>query len=206
MISRRFLLTVVGGMLSFDLLAGEFLEPCREGATGYRERVETVIDAATQTTREEALSLVRRPSFAVESGVRLDNSNQVHAVRFKESLWAEGRRLNARLDFSGVRVPVRHSQAPIAPELAERIRRTFSQAILSSRRSERFGLDGVSYSFTLPDAGCASAWSPEPESRSGQLVYLMKLLDTHANAPDPAESEGKIAALLDVLQHADPAP
>ncbi|PTU76588.1 hypothetical protein [Pseudomonas mangrovi] len=192
--------------LSLDLMAGEFLEPCSEGTSGYHERVETLIDMASQTTRKNALSLVRRPSFAVESGVRLDDRNLVHAVRFKESLWSEGRRLNATLDFSGVQVPVLNDQAPIAPELAERIRRTFGQAILSSRRSERFGLDGVSYSFTLPDAGCASAWSPEPESRSGQLVHLMKLLDAHANAPDPVESEGRIAALLDVLQNVKPAP
>jgi len=193
-------------MLSFDLLAGEFLQPCSEGVWGYEERVETLIDTATETSRGEALSLSRWPSFASESGVRLDNSNQVHAVHFEKSLWAEGRRSLGALDFSSAQVPVRHSQAPIAPELAERIRRTFNQAILSSRRSERFGLDGVSYAFTVPDAGCASAWSPEPESRSGQLVHLMKLLDAHANAPDPAESEGRIAALLDVLEDADSAP
>lgn len=203
---RRLLYGILAMTLSLDLAAEEFLEPCSEGTTGYRERVETLIDTATQTTREDALSLVRRPSFAVESGVRLDDRNWVHAVRFKESLWAEGRRLNARLDFSGVRVPVLHNQAPIAPELAERVRRTFNQAILSSRRSERFGLDGVSYSFTFTDAGCASAWSPEPESRSGRLVHLMELLDAHAHAPDPAESEGRIAALLDVLQDADSTP
>jgi len=58
----------------------------------------------------------------------------------------------------------------------------------------------------LPDAGCASAWSPEPESRSGQLVHLMKLLGAHANAPDPVESEGRIAALLDIPQNVKPAP
>lgn len=203
---RRLLLTAVGGVLSFDLLAGEFLEPCSEGVWGYEERVEAIIDMATETTIDEALSLVRRPSFAPESGVRLDNGNQVHAVHFEKLLWAEGRRSLGALDFSSTQVPVRHLQAPIAPELAERIRRTFSQAILSSRRSEQFGLDGVSYSFTLPDAGCASAWSPEPESRSGRLVDLMKLLDVHANAPDPAESEGRIAALLDVLQNVKPAP
>jgi hypothetical protein len=34
----------------------------------------------------------------------------------------------------------------------------------------------------------------------------MKLLGAHANAPDPVESEGRIAALLDIPQNVKPAP
>lgn len=179
-------------------LAQSALEPCEMEFLGdYYRGVDRIIDDALGGTPR--LSLTTLPSFSPESGVRLFGEN-IYFVQFGSSFWyGVDRSRRGHDDFSLPKVKTRIYRAKISPLIAERIEQAYTAAIESSRKSDRMGLDGVSYRFTRPGIGCGEAWSPDPDTSNAKLVELVELLAKHAKLSKPREmqrSEEAMAALL----------
>lgn len=198
-ISLLTMLTIV--LAPVSALAQSALEPCEMEFLGdYYRGVDKIIDDAVGRTPR--LSLTTLPSFSPESGVRLV-ADDIYFVQFGSSFWYGATTVDSsgrgREDFSLPKVKTLIYRARISPSIAERIEQAYTSAIERSRKSDRMGLDGVSYRFTKPGIGCGEAWSPEPDTSNATLVDLVELLAKHAKLSKPRElvrSEEAVAALL----------
>jgi hypothetical protein len=200
-----FLLIFISLVLCDRACSQNALEPCeREFLSNYYSGVDKIIDDAIgQPAR---LSITTLPSFHAESGVRIVGMN-VYYVRFSSSFWSESSFFDEKSGRGGhdffkpkMRTMVRY--APLKPELAARVAETYAAAIAVTKKSGRLGLDGVSYYFSMPDAGCGQAWSPDSDTFNYRLVELSELLAKHATLPNPQalqRSEKKISRLLNGL-------
>jgi hypothetical protein len=198
-ISLLAMLTIV--LTPVPALAQAALEPCEMEFLGdYYRGVDKIIDDAVGGPPR--LSLTTLPSFSPESGVRLV-ADDIYFVQLGSSFWygatTVDRSGRGREDFSSPKVKTRLYRAKISPSIAERVEQAYTAAIERSRKSDRIGLDGVSYRFTRPGIGCGEAWSPEPDTSNAKLVELVELLARHAKLSKPREmqrSEESMAALL----------
>ena len=187
-------------------LAQSALEPCEVEFLGdYYRGVDNIIDDAVGSTPR--LSLTTLPSFFPEYGVRLVG-NYVHLVQFSSSFWYGATSIDSRGrgrdDFSSTQVKTRTYRAEISASIANRIEQAYTEAIAGSQKSDRVGLDGVSYRFTTPETGCGEAWSPDPDTSNSRLVELSELLAKHAKISKPRQiqrSEEAIATLLTRMGH-----
>lgn len=163
-------------------IAQNTLEPCANDITdAYHAGVNrTVNDAVMQPS---SLQLTTVPSFQPESGVRLVGT-ELYFVEFRSSFWGDSyyvdRVGSGRMDFARPRVVTRTRHAPIGEKAAHRVEKVYSMAIAKAQKSDRRGLDGVTYFFATSDGTCGWTWSPEPSSRNGRLVKLVKHLEKHA--------------------------
>jgi hypothetical protein len=169
------------------------LEPCTAGNSDYAF-VERAVDASSGPDAIAAITTL--PSFRPQYAVRVFKDS-VTLVRFQSSIWGE-------LASDGIS-PEKGSQvwkAPISSELATRVAEVLARYITAARPVLDSGRDGVTYLFSIPGKGCASAWSPVAESRDWRLVQLAKALEIHAQADGKqalVASEQEIINALDVL-------
>ena len=170
------------------------LEPCDKYLDKYSLAVERAADTAQKDPNSTTVTTL--PSFRPESALRIAN-NTVFLIEFNSSIWYEG------LAGDGVspKLGLKISTAPLSPLLATRLTQTFSRHIGRSKPSVRRGLDGVTYRFSTPDAGCAQTWSPEMSSDDGMLVHILNLLEEHARTGSAPSStrEQAISTKLDAL-------
>jgi hypothetical protein len=170
------------------------LEPCDK----YLEKYSLAVERAADTAHKDpdSLSVAKLPSFRPESVVRIAN-NTVFLIEFNSSIWYEG----LARDGVSPKLGLKTSTAPLSPSLAARLTQTFTRHIRRSRSSDRQGLDGVFFRFSMPKAGCAQTWSPDQNSVDGKLVYILSLLEEHARmgSPSSAEREQAISVRLDEL-------
>ncbi len=201
-ISRLAFLTIL--LVPALALAQSALEPCEIEFLGdYYRGVDIIIDDAVGDTPR--LSLTTLPSFSPESGVRLAGDH-VYFVQFGSSYWYGATSIDShgkgREDFPPTQVKTSIHRARISASIADRIEQAYAVAIDGSRKSDRMGLDGVSYRFTKPDIGCGEAWSPDPATANARLVELSELLAKHAKLSNPRQmqrSENAMATLLDQM-------
>lgn len=199
------LLTLLCAWLPVAAQAQDALEPCGTELLGeYYQGVEERIDSAIG--RRPELSLTTLPSFSPESGVRLVGA-EVYYVEFQSSFWADANTIDrsgiGHMDFDSPKVRTRVYHSRLDPDIAHDVMQAYGTAISAARESDRIGLDGVSYRFTLPGVGCGGAWSPDPETHNGTLVQLLELLTRHTRLSRPLErqrSEEAIARTLKLLQ------
>ncbi|MDR2187452.1 MAG: hypothetical protein LBE62_05280 [Azonexus sp.] len=197
---RFLLLTLPMCILQSNIThAQSVLEPCREyPLSEYYQGIEKRVDVAAGAEYQIALTTI--PSFFPESAVRLVDS-EIYYVKFKPSLWATG---NSHMDFVSPKINIKVYHSPISQENASKIVRIYSAAISSVReQDDAGGLDGTSYYFRTPEAGCGSAWSPEPETDNAILVQLLELLAKHATLSRPQEmkrSEGAISKMIEKIE------
>ena len=157
------------------------LEPC-EATDDYVSGLNKIIDNAVGQQSQLALTVI--PSFQPEYGVRMVG-NDVYFVQLKTSFWygsvVSDRPGHYHHDYASP-----HSQevsvhkAALSPDLANRIKQRYADAISSAKSSDNMGLDGVTYRFALQTVGCGQTWTPAPETLDGQLVELADLLSAHA--------------------------
>jgi hypothetical protein len=177
------LLILAIGCLCNRSYAQSALEPCPpEFLADYYLGVDKIIDDAVG--RPARLALTTLPSFHAESGVRLVGTD-VYLVRFDSFFWAEANSFDeksgrGRTDFSKPRIKTKVHSAALSPEIANRVEQTYAAAIANAKKSDRLGLDGVSYRFSTPQTGCGEAWSPDPGTANARLVELSELLAKHA--------------------------
>ncbi|WP_213605434.1 hypothetical protein [Pseudoxanthomonas japonensis] len=199
-ISLLIVLTIV--LAPTHASAQSALEPCEMEFLGdYYRGVDKIIDDAVGDTPR--LSLTTLPSFSPESGVRLVGDH-IYFVQFGSSFWYGATTVDhsgrGHEEFSSPKVEIRMYRARVSQSIAERIEQAFATAIKSSRKSDRMGLDGVSYRFTKPGLGCGEAWSPDPNTPNARLVELIDVLAKHAKLSESRKmqrSEDAITALLD---------
>ncbi len=175
------------------------LEPCRqpEFLAGYYRGVDRVIDNAVGQT--PSLSLTTLPSFWAESGVRIVGSD-VYFVEFKSSFWGEA---NSYGSFASPRIETKTHRAAISPELASRIEEIYAGAIAGASQTDRRGVDGVSYRFSSPRAGCGETWSPEPDTVNARLVELLVLLSNHAKLSNPRDMQRSEESMVHLIRNMD---
>lgn len=186
-------------------LAQSSLEPCRKDfIDAYHVGVNKVIDDAVAVP--SSLQLTTFPSFQTESGLRLVAS-KVYFVEFQTSFWGDSyvvdRKGNGRMDFTKPRTVAKSRSAPLSSDTAQRIGRAYSKAITEATQSGRTGLDGTAYVLSTGKGDCAWAWSPEPNSQNGQLIELMRRLETHtkfSSLIDLQRSEKSIIQLLNTIE------
>lgn len=181
------------------------LEPCADFLGDYYRGVDRAIDRAVVGTPR--LSITTFPSFSPESGVRLAGDS-VQLVELDSSFWYDSTRIDGRgrgrHEFSATRVKTRLYRARVSARLSKRIENAYSLTIARARKSDRMGLDGVTYRFARPGVGCGEAWSPEPGTPNARLVELSELLARHAKLSMPwmiELSEQAIAKSLDRIEH-----
>jgi hypothetical protein len=170
------------------------LEPCDK----YFEKYSFAVERAADTAQKDpnSVTVTTLPSFRPESALRIAN-NAVFLIEFNSSIWYEG---FAR-DGVSPKLGLKMSTAPLSPSLATRLAQTFSRQIGGAKPSDRRGLDGVTYRFSTPEAGCAQTWSPDESSVDGKLVQILNLLEEHARigGPSSAAREQPISSKLDEL-------
>jgi len=184
--------------LSTAAQAQDFLGPCEKDE--YYRGVEERIDSAIGLKPE--LSLTTLPSFSPESGVRLVGS-EVYYVEFQSSLWVEAypKIFDIRdMDFVSPKVKTKVYHSSLNPDIAHNVMLAYGAAISAARRRDRWGMDGVSYRFTSPGAGCGEAWSPDPETHNATLVQLLELLAKHASLSKPSEMQRSEEAIVKTLK------
>ena len=200
---RLFILAI--GCFCNRSYAQSALEPCDlEFMAGYYVGVDRIIDDAVGRPAE--LAITTFPSFHAESGVRLVGAD-IYFVDFKSSFWTqgalmEGKSGRSRTHLSKPRIKTSVHVASLSQETAGRIARTYAVAIANARKSNSIGLDGISYHFSTPKAGCAEAWSPDAGSHNARLVELFELLSKHARLSKPRQlqsSEQSIVLLLSAI-------
>ncbi|HBN9513373.1 hypothetical protein [Pseudomonas aeruginosa] len=199
------LLILAIGFLCSRGYAQSELEPCDNEFSGeYYARVDRVI--AEAVGQRAQLKLTTIPSFEPESGVRLVGTD-VYFVRFLNSLWAEATSFDeagyGHTDYAKPKITTEVRHAPLAPGLAKRVEQVFLQSIANTKKSDDLRLDGVTYRFSADQNSCGATWSPDPESHSGHLVGLVKLLERHAGLEvesDLRNSEKSISQALDVMK------
>ncbi|GEM_PF-3378004 len=185
--------------------AHDALEPCRDERNDpYHTRVNGLIDKAVG--KPSSIRLTTYPSFASESGLRIVG-NELYFVEFARSFWDESfeqvSKHEYRMNFKKPDIRTRTRHAPLSALAADRIRRVYASAIAQPKESGHMGLDGVSYVFTTSDGACAWTWSPEPSTRTGRLVELLKRLEKHATLSLPIDlqrSEKNIMQLVRVME------
>jgi hypothetical protein len=190
---------------SGNAIASNALEPCpRDVVDEYHNAVNRQIDKAV--ARPSSLELTVFPSFQPESGVRLAGA-ELYLVEFQSSYWYASYQRKSdgwHLDFKNAKVTTKVNHAPLHAELAQRIEQAYLKAIANAKKSERAGLDGVSYVFSSSSAGvCGRTWSPHPGSRNGRLVALMEHLQQHTRFSLPIDlqrSEKAIGRAVDALE------
>lgn len=178
------------------------LEPCKsEFEDDYYRGVDQIIDNAIG--RQSQLSITTLPSFFAESGLRLVG-NDIYFVQLRTSFWSNsfvmdgpGRGHN---DFSSPHAATIVYRAALSPEIANRIKQLYGDAITGANKSDRMGLDGVTYRFAIPAVGCAETWSPEPQSPAGHLVELLELLSAHAQLSKPRSMQRSEEAIVQILK------
>jgi hypothetical protein len=195
------LLILTIGLLCNRSYAQTALKPCELEFLGdYYRSVDRTIDDAVG--RSPQLSLTTLPSFWAESGVRLVGTD-VYFVKFESSFWAAANTYGSSgrgdMDFSSPRIQTKVYRAAISPEIASRIEQIYANAIASARKSKRLGLDGVSYRFSIPHAGCGEAWSPNPGSPNAHLVQLSELLAKHAKLSKPRDMQHSEQLIVQLL-------
>lgn len=199
------LLIIAIGFLCSRAYAQSELEPCGNEFSGeYYARVDRVI--AEAVGQRAQLKLTTIPSFEPESGVRLVGTD-VYFVKFLNSLWAEATSFDeagyGHTDYAKPRISTKVSHAALNTGIVKRVEQAFVQSIVNAKKSDDLGLDGVTYRFSTDKNSCGTTWSPDPESRSGRLVKLLKLLEKHAvleSARDLKNSEDSISLVLDELK------
>ena len=177
------------------------IEPCKSKFMGdYYRGVDEIIDKAVG--RQSQLSITTIPSFSAESGLRLVG-NDIYFVQLKTSVWANsfvmdgpGRGHN---DFSSPQAATLVYRAALSPEIASRVKQLYRNAITNAKKSDRMGLDGVTYRMAVPAGGCGETWSPEPQSPDGRLVELIQLLSAHARLSQPRAMQRNEEAIVRLL-------
>ena len=198
------LLLISGYCTSTALSAQETLVPCdTEFLSGYYKGVDLIIDQAINQEPEISLTVI--PSFFPEDGIRL-MSNRVYYVQLKSSFWEQARFLESgwvkRATKTVKKIKTESFNASLDPILVDRIKLTYKNAIAKAKETDQFGLDGVTYRFSIPDAGCGETWSPEKSSPNGQLAALYDLLVSHSKLTthdDIHKSEKSIKEFLNTL-------
>lgn len=195
-----FVLALHGGanaQNSLDLCQQKFVD-------GYHAGVNKRIDAAV--ARKPSLLLTTFPSFERESAIRVAGSD-IYFVEFQNQFWDEAyvvdRKGVGHMDFSKPKGAVIIHHAPLDAAITDRIVRLYTKAIADATRSHRMGLDGTTYLFSTPDGACGWAWSPEPETRNGWLIELMKRLESHAKFSAPIDLQRSEKAIVRYLNAAD---
>lgn len=199
------LLILAIGFLCSRGYAQSELEPCDNEFSGeYYARVDRVI--AEAVGQRAQLKLTTIPSFEPESGVRLVGTD-VYFVKFLNSLWAEATSFDeagyGHTDYAKPQITTEVNHAPLAPGLSKRVEQVFLQSIANTKKSDELRLDGVTYRFSTDKNSCGTTWSPDPESHSGRLVKVFRLLEKHAvleSASDLKNSEDSISLALDELK------
>ncbi|MDB5910765.1 MAG: hypothetical protein JWP34_4879 [Massilia sp.] len=192
-------------VLHNNAFAQSALEPCLEDfSDAYHGGVNKVIDDAV--VRPSSLQLTTFPSFYPESGLRLAGS-ELYFVELQSSFWGESqfidRHGNGHMDFKRPKIIPKTRHAPINSAIARRLEHIFSKGITRAKKSDKMGLDGVSFVFSTSGGTCGWAWSPEPRSRNGRLVELMRRLEKHAMFSSPIDlqrSEKAIMRYLEVME------
>lgn len=200
------LATLIMTLAPAPSLAQSALKPCEvEFLVDYYRGVDNIIDDAVGGMPR--LSLTTLPSFSPEYGVRLVG-DYIHLVQFSSSFWYGATSIDSRgrgrEDFSSTQIETRTYRTEMSASIANRIKQAYTEAIAGSQKSDRMGLDGVSYRFTTPETGCGEAWSPDPDTPNSRLVELSELLANHAKLSKPRQiqrSEEVIATLLTYMGH-----
>ncbi len=171
---------------------------------GYHAGVNRRIAAAVAL--QPSILLTTFPSFQTESGVRLVGV-EIYFVEFQKQFWEESyvsdRDGGGHMDFSKPKGAIRIHHAPVDASVAARIVRIYSKAIADARNSGHGGLDGTSYVFSIPGGACARAWSPEPETRNGRLVELLRRLENHAKFSTPMDLQESEKAIVRYLNNVE---
>ncbi|WP_035372893.1 hypothetical protein [Pseudoduganella violaceinigra] len=193
------------GTFCAEAVAQDLLEPCHpKSGNPYYTGVYRVIDKAVG--RPSRLQLTTFPSFQSESGIRLVDS-EVYFVEFQAFFWdqsyvSDGSGVG-HMDFSKPKITTKVRHAALSPPVAERVQLVFAKAIANAKESDAGGLDGTSYVFSTSGESCGAAWSPEPRSKNGRLVELMRRLERHSGFSSPidlARSEKSLVRLLQAVE------
>lgn len=102
-------------------------------------------------------------------------------------------------------LPMSRCERPIDDALAGRIRAVWEAMIVGARPNPRgdFGLDGTTYSFSMPLAGGAQAeahtWSPPGGTRSGAMVGISVWMGRYCQADAPEKIRSELKTAVDAL-------
>ncbi len=188
-------LRCLAAFLSIGLLPISYAaKPCNDFMPEYYGQVDRIVDVAVGKTAR--LSLTTFPSFYAESGVRLVGAD-VYFVQLLSFLWAESYAggVGPKVEFAKVRVKTKTFQAKLRADIADRVEAVYAHAISRVRPSQAQGLDGVTYRFAIPRAGCGEVWSPSNDTPDSRLVMLGELLEKHAQLTTEAELKKNEAAI-----------
>lgn len=205
---KQLLILVTVLALHGRCIAQDSLEPCAKNFDNpYHSGVNRFIDDAV--SKPSRLQLTTIPSFQVESGIRLVES-EVYYVEFKSSYWGSSivydRKGVGRMDFKRTKIATKVWHAPLDVSVADRVQRAFAKAIANASPSGKMGVDGVSYVFSTDDGACGSTWSPDPKSQNGRLVQLLNRLEKHATFKSPMDLDRSEKSLIKLLQAVEDAP
>ena len=115
----------------------------------------------------------------------------LRVVEFKDSVWSSAYQEEPKGSFE--RNPAKANlqrsirDIVISDELLRELRRVVEQEVgAASAANAQFGLDGVTYAFTLGGNTCGEAWSPQSGTRMAKLVAVFSALRTLPNTPTSA--------------------
>ena len=135
-------------------------------------------------------SLTAFPSFQPEWGVRIirtESGPRLRTVEFHVSVWYSGYREIRPGTFarnpSAANYQRTVREVPVSTDVAQALQGILrSEVGRADKKNERFGFDGQIYMFSSGGV-CATAWSPESNSRSRKLVEVFETLKTQASVP-----------------------
>lgn len=185
--------------------AEEHLAPCNDTLHDYEQRVSALLHKSIPGTIE--FSAIVIPSFTPEWGVIVSKDGEkllLSSVTLDRSFWysswvKSGNDAMTNDPSAGHANPIT-STIRITPELYSALKAEWTRSIKDARRSEMNGFDGEIYKFMLSNTECASAWSPNPESRNGKLVAIVDALRDFASSKNGISSSGREAAIIKMLR------
>lgn len=162
--------------------AQDSLSLCSDSLPAYYSGVKNVIDGAIGGSFQ--LSITIFPSFEPEYGLRMAEGT-VYLARLRSSFWYSSNVFDEKArrgyhDFSKPKIAAKIISAPLSANLIDRITKVYAAAILSPIQDTRSTMDGVSYRFELPLAGCGEVSSPSEGTRAYRLISLVNQLGYHA--------------------------
>jgi hypothetical protein len=204
--SRTLLTLVITCCADRYAAAEDHLAPC--DSQEYEQRVEAIAQATMPGAPELWVTVF--PSFTPEWSVSVSTVEGRHLLThvifdrsFWYSSWVATGPDTAINDPSKGRARAKAKTTNVSVELYDALRAEWERSIKNARpsESETIIVDGVRYAFRLPGQ-CASAWSPDSETRNGKLVDLVsnlaRLADTQKSTP-VARNEGSVLTKLHEL-------
>ncbi len=170
------------------------LSPCQTPAVNLIDEIDQHLRHVLQSNSD--VSITAFPAFSPPHGIRIFGENVIY---FQLLPPRDGNDLDASRQKDGIQInTVRKDR--IEQPIAKLIRNTLVDEIAHAHTEPPLGLDGTTYYFRIANRGCATTWSPGPETRAAAWTSLFYALSEWTQPDSRPQNEAEIRRLISMLK------